>query len=316
MLLIQKIPPLKRGATARAALVSLAALLLLSTRPLPSWSAELPWSDARQLVLVTTPDRDSSQGTLRTFARTEAGWEEVDAAVPVVIGRAGAAWGVGVHPPQAGRQKREGDGRSPAGVFTIGAAFGYADSVSTSLPYEPMDANDWCIDVSASPLYNRIVDTRQVGADAIAGSTEPMRRDLHLGGDERYEIGFVIEHNPANEPDAGSCIFAHVWKAAGVPTAGCTAMAEPVIRRLLSWLRPNGDPVFVLLPMPEYERLRSDWHLPKVARRASSDRADPDPDDLRLAESDRAGDRGMDMASLSFMRLPDFSGDDKADLSR
>ncbi|HZD54505.1 MAG TPA: L,D-transpeptidase family protein [Woeseiaceae bacterium] len=249
---------------AGAAVVSFTALFLLSTRPLPSWSAELPWSDAQQLVLVTTPDWDSSQGSLRTFVRAETGWKEIDAAVPVVVGRAGAAWGVGLHAPQGGPQKHEGDGRSPAGVFAIGAAFGYADSASTALPYEPMDANDWCIDVSASPLYNRIVDAERVGAEAVAGSTEPMRRDLHRG-DQLYEIGLVIEHNPAGKPGAGSCIFAHVWKSADVPTAGCTAMAEPALRRLLSWLRPSADPVFVLLPMPEYERLRDDWTLPEIA---------------------------------------------------
>ena len=220
------------------------------------------WSVAGQLVLVTTADWDSSHGTLRTFARTGQSWEAVGADVPVVIGRAGAAWGIGLHAPQPGPRKREGDGRSPAGAFAVGAAFGYADSASTALPYEPMDANDWCIDVSASPLYNRIVDVGEVGVDAIAGSTEPMRRDLHANGDQRYKAGFVLQHNAGNEPDAGSCIFAHVWKSADSPTAGCTAMAEPALRRLLAWLRPDAHPVFVLLPLPEYERLRVAWDLP------------------------------------------------------
>ena len=265
ILLIQEIPPLKRDTTASAAaLAALGALLfLIACSPLAQ-SAEVPWSGARQLVLVTTPDWDSSQGRLRTFEGTDAGWEQNGAAVPIVIGRAGSAWGVGLHPAQPGPRKREGDGRSPAGVFAIGTAFGYADAASTTLPYEAMDANDWCIDVSASPLYNRIVDARQVGAEAVAGSTEPMRRDLHLGGDQRYAIGFVIEHNPANEPDAGSCIFAHVWKSADAPTAGCTAMTEPAMRELLSWLRAEADPVFVLLPAVEHARLRTDWGLPAL----------------------------------------------------
>lgn len=260
-LLVQKIPQRKRGRQ-RNVLASLAALLLLSAWLQPAWSAELPWSDAQQLVLVTTPDWDSNKGTLRTFARTEAGWEAAGAPVPVVIGRAGAAWGAGLHAPQAGPRKQEGDGRSPAGVFAIGTAFGYAESASTALPYEPMDASDWCIDVSGSPLYNRIVDTKEVGEDAIAGSTEPMRRDLHVNGDQRYKLGFVIEHNPSNEPEEGSCIFAHIWKSADAPTAGCTAMAEPALQRLLSWLRPDADPVFVLLPAAVYERLRNAWRLP------------------------------------------------------
>jgi L,D-peptidoglycan transpeptidase YkuD (ErfK/YbiS/YcfS/YnhG family) len=219
-------------------------------------------SDARQLVLVMTPGWDAGSGVLRSFARTERGWQPAGDPVPVVIGRAGAAWGIGLHPPQSGRQKREGDGRSPAGAFAIGIAFGYPETVDTALPYLPMDADDYCIDVSTSPLYNRIVDAAEVGADAIAGSTEPMRRDLHVDGDQRYRIGFVIEHNAAGKTDAGSCIFAHLWKSADTATAGCTAMAEPAMHRLLSWLRPGAHPLFVLLPEPEYDRLQVAWDLP------------------------------------------------------
>jgi L,D-peptidoglycan transpeptidase YkuD (ErfK/YbiS/YcfS/YnhG family) len=182
--------------------------------------------------------------------------------VPVVIGRSGAAWGVGLHPPQPGPRKQEGDGRSPAGVFALGVAFGYANSAKTGLPYEAMDANDYCIDVADSPLYNLVVDAGEVGADAVEGSTEPMRRDLHVGGDQRYKLGFVIQHNPGNEPGLGSCIFAHLWKSAEEATAGCTAMAEPDVERLLAWLTPDANPVFVLLPQEQYDRLRDSWNLP------------------------------------------------------
>ena len=34
----------------------------------------------------------------------------------------------------------------------------------------------------------------------------------------------------------GSCIFAHLWKSADSATAGCTAMAELAMRKLLAWL--------------------------------------------------------------------------------
>jgi L,D-peptidoglycan transpeptidase YkuD (ErfK/YbiS/YcfS/YnhG family) len=158
--------------------------------------------------------------------------------------------------------KREGDGRAPAGVFAVGPAFGYAGDAATALPYAPMDAGDWCIYVPASPLYNTIVDAADVGAAAVEGSTEPMRRDLHADGDQRYRLGFVIEHNTAAVPGAGSCIFAHLWKAPGAPTAGCTAMADPAMDALLGWLDPARAPVFVLLPRAELERLHADWHLP------------------------------------------------------
>lgn len=255
------------SARVRRALCTLVPALLLlaggcATRPARDAQA---WASARQLVLVTTPGWDASEGRLRTFERTRSGWRATAPATPVTIGRAGAAWGRGLHPPQPGPGKREGDGRAPAGVFRIGMAFGYAASAATALPYAAMDASDYCIDVDGAPLYNRIVDARDVGAAAVAGSTEPMRRDLHLDGDQRYKLGFVIEHNADGQAGAGSCIFAHLWKAPGAPTAGCTAMDEATMRRLLHWLHPARAPVFVLLPEAEYAKLQAAWGLPATA---------------------------------------------------
>jgi L,D-peptidoglycan transpeptidase YkuD (ErfK/YbiS/YcfS/YnhG family) len=245
--------------------VLLAIFLAALSACAPSSMVRTPasvWSNARQLVLVITPDWNDTHGTLRSFTRTDQGWQPAAAAFPVVIGRAGAAWGLGLHPAQPGPAKQEGDGRSPAGVFAIGTAFGYAQSASTGLPYTALNAGEYCIDVSGSPSYNRIVDAGKVGAAAVAGSTEPMRRDLHADGDQAYKIGFVIEHNPNGVTGAGSCIFAHLWKSADSSTAGCTAMAEPALRELLGWLRADARPVFVLLPQAEYQRLRTPWQLP------------------------------------------------------
>lgn len=240
------------------ALVLLAACTGVTTR-----GDRNAWDDAQQLVLVATADWDATTGTLRRYEHAGDAWREVGDATPIAVGRSGSAWGVGLHAAQSdGPQKREGDGRAPAGVFRIGTAFGYADSAVTGWPYQGMTASDWCIDVPASPLYNRIVDAKQVGEAAVAGSTEPMRRDLHASGDPRYKLGFVIEHNPGNRSGAGSCIFAHLWKAPGEPTAGCTAMAEPAMQALLAWLDPRRKPVFVLLPNNELERLHNGWRLP------------------------------------------------------
>jgi len=230
-----------------------------------SGATDTAWSDARQLVLVVTPGWDANQGRLAAFELRDGAWQTVRGPVPVAIGRSGSAWGIGLHPAQSGVQKREGDGRSPAGVFRIGQAFGYAPSLATALHYSGMGESDYCIDVSGSPHYNRIVDAAIVGAHAVAGSTEPMRRDLHANGDVRYKLGFVIEHNAEGAAQGGSCIFAHLWRTPGEATAGCTAMTEPVMRELLGWLRDDRRPVFVLLPQSEYARLKTRWHLPDLA---------------------------------------------------
>ena len=133
-------------------------------------------------------------------ARTATGWRRRQP-VPVVIGKNGAAWGLGLQAPrQDGPVKREGDNRSPAGVFRIGTAFGYAPqhrhaACRTARSAPPTGA--WMS--VGSPHYNRIVDAKVVGADAVKGSSEPMRRDIHVHGDQRYRMGFVIDSNPAGE---------------------------------------------------------------------------------------------------------------------
>lgn len=228
-----------------------------------------PLRGAQQLVLVTTDGWDDAQGMARRFERPDdaAPWTEV-ASFPVSIGRHGSAWGTGLHAAadvDDDPRKREGDGRSPAGVFALGTAFGYAGTAATGLPYQAMSRDDWCMDVPASPYYNRIVDARQVGADAVAGSSEPMRLDLHRDGNPSYRLGFVIEHNPGNVPQGGSCIFAHLWRAPGEPTAGCTAMADADMEAMLEWLDADKNPRFVLLPRAPYARLAARWHLPALA---------------------------------------------------
>lgn len=221
-----------------------------------------------QLLLVLSPGWDQAQGRLYRFQRDAQGqWQQQGEGLAVSLGRNGSAWGSGLHPEQGlpeGPRKREGDGRSPAGVFAIGPAFGYARNHGFRMPYLPMDAQHWCVDVPESPLYNTIVDTREVGAAAVAGSSEPMRRDLHLGGDMVYRLGFVIAHNPDNVPGAGSCIFAHLRRAPGDTTAGCTALDAPDMDALMQWIDPAQAPRLVLLPQAAYAGLRQAWQLPAV----------------------------------------------------
>src|SRR5690606_13859529 len=130
-----------------AYVVAMVAAMLSGCSAAPIGSHEpqvdVAWRDARQMVLVVTDDWDATTGTLRTFARDDAGaWHAQDEAAPVSIGRGGSGWGIGLHPAQAdGPAKREGDGRSPAGVFAIGDAFGYAAHADTALPYAQMQAS-------------------------------------------------------------------------------------------------------------------------------------------------------------------------------
>lgn len=244
---------------------ALALAVAVVTTPCAVGAADGPvaWAASQQMIVVTTRDWNTDHGRLRAYERHGSQWKAVGDAVDVTLGKSGSAWGVGLNRPQAGGPvKVEGDARSPAGVFRIGEAFGYAETNGTALPYRGLSASDYCVDVDGSPYYNQLVDEKKVGKDAVAGATEAMRRDLHFHGDHAYRIGFVIEHNPEGRKGAGSCIFAHLWKSPTSPTAGCTAMTDEAMERLLAWLDPKKKPVFLLLPQTEYNRLRNTWSLP------------------------------------------------------
>ena len=241
-------------------LVVAVVAVLVVTREASVSAAE---DECHQMLLVVVPDWTSTRGMLDRYEREGGDWIRVGTRVPVTIGRSGCGWGAGLHPAQQdGPRKREGDGRSPAGVFGIGIAFGAEEMLETGLRYRQMTSHDWCIDVSGSPLYNRIVDDREVGAAGVRGSTEPMRRDLHLDGDRLYSVGFVIGHNTGCRAGAGSCIFAHPWKKPGATTAGCTAMDEQHLRDVLAWLVDDACPRLALLPAAEHRRVWQRWKLP------------------------------------------------------
>lgn len=220
--------------------------------------------DSQQLVLVISDNWDATTGKLRSFEQQQGHWQATGLTTAVTLGRTGTAWGLGLHPKQAGPQKVEGDGKAPAGIFDLTSAFGY-EARDYAFPYQTMQTSHYCVDVADSPWYNQIIDTEQTGAAAALGSTEPMRRDLHHNNDFLYKLGVVVAHNPDNIAGKGSCIFLHLWRSASSVTAGCTAMPEPQLDALVRWLDPSKKPIFVLLPVAEYQRLQNEWQLPLIA---------------------------------------------------
>lgn len=217
---------------------------------------------ARQLLVVTGEGWDAPGGVLRLFERDEAGgaWRPAGEPVLVVLGKKGLAWGRGLHSVPAGAvQKREGDGRAPAGVFELGEAFGYApkdELPPIRLDYRQAVDSLKCVDDSASSHYNAILDQATVTPDWQ--SVEDMRRQ-----DDLYRYGLFVRHNsPDPLPGGGSCIFIHVWRGEGQGTAGCTAMAEARVASLLTWLDPAKRPLLVQFPVQMLDEARARWNLP------------------------------------------------------
>jgi D-alanyl-D-alanine dipeptidase len=228
-------------------------------------AARTPLDDARQLVVVTTPDWNATNGTMRRYTRVTAGdaWRAVDdAATPVVVGRTGLAWGTGfdADASDSAPHKHEGDGRSPAGAFPLDTVFGFAPTSDASwvhLPYVQLSPTSDCVDDTASVHYNTVVD-RAMTSVVDWNSAE------HMRSIRQYEMGVIVGYN-ATPPrrGRGSCIFLHIWNGPASTTAGCTAFDAGVLRRVIAWLDPRQRPMLVQLPAAAYARLRETWSLPE-----------------------------------------------------
>ena len=218
--------------------------------------------DVRQLVVVTTSDWNAISGIMRRYTRESAtsAWRSDGAAVPVVVGRTGLAWGDDALGASDGNpRKHEGDGRAPAGMFPLDTAFGFlghADASWVRLPYVTLRDDSECVDDSASAYYNTVVN-RSAVPRVDWTSAERMR---HI---DQYRLGVIVGYN-ARPPrhGLGSCIFLHIWADATTPTSGCTAFPAADVESLVRWLDPRRRPMLVQLPQPEYARLRERWELP------------------------------------------------------
>jgi zinc D-Ala-D-Ala dipeptidase len=251
----------------RTAAILVVSLLLLvackvSTSPAPIGVPPL-LDRAEQLVVVTTPDWDSTSGMLRRFVRDKAGdaWRTDGAPTPIVVGRAGLAWGRGFDAQTfdaTSPHKREGDGRSPAGVFALDTAFGFAPADSARwirLPYVQLTPGSDCVDDTLSAHYNTVVDRSAVPLDW--SSAEHMRQIW------QYRMGIIVGYNAAPPTRGrGSCIFLHIWSGPQSTTAGCTALDAGELSRVIAWLDRSRRPVIVQLPVEAYTRLQRPWKLP------------------------------------------------------
>jgi D-alanyl-D-alanine dipeptidase len=226
---------------------------------------QLPFQP-RQMIVVTTKNWDAVDGQLQRYAKDRNGWKAVGEAIRIVVGRHGLGWGDGLHPmPQPGPRKHEGDGKSPAGIFILDSAFGYAPPekmTDLKMPYVQCTSTLECVDDTNSTHYNHILERPSV-PEPDWHSSEHM-----LMANGQYRLGIVIDHDTSPAvPGHGSCVFMHIWLGPGIGTSGCTAMTPGNIETVVKWLDISAHPVLVQLPEAEYGRLQNAWNLPALPGR-------------------------------------------------
>ena len=217
---------------------------------------------AKQLLVVVTDGWDRLKGRLYGFEQEHNKWV-LQFSNAVVIGSKGMGLGDGMVQLSINGApvKKEGDLKSPAGIFSIGTAFGYADYIDAKWinnPYVKASDTLICVDDMHSVHYNTLINKDTLKSDWK--SHEEMRRK-----DDYYKWGLFINHN-ADKPVAGngSCIFMHIWNNDHQGTEGCTAMKEADLLTVLHWIKADDKPLLVQLPKDEYKKLKGKYGLPEI----------------------------------------------------
>lgn len=156
-------------------------------------------------LVVRTISKRTSHGTLQ--------WGNTS--IPCAIGRSGRRV-----------RKREGDGKTPSGIWPILSAFYRPDRLihsQTSLSLRPLRPSDgWC-DAPADRNYNRHV------SHPYPASAERLWRS-----DGLYDIVVVLGHNLRPRiRGGGSAIFLHCARPDFGSTEGCIAVRRADLIRLL-----------------------------------------------------------------------------------
>ena len=128
---------------------------------------------------------------------------------------------------------KEGDTKTPLGVFGVRGAFGIKSNPGTKLVYTKITPDTYAC--GCEKYYNRIIDAKVTGHKCTEGE------QMYYYSPE-YNYGLQTDYNPNNEPGKGSAIFIHCIGTKPY-TGGCVAIPEDDMRYILQ----DADPTIRII---------------------------------------------------------------------
>lgn len=169
-------------------------------------------TDSLLLVLA-----EKSTATVTLYQKEQGMWETVFS-VDGYVGKNGIG------------KTREGDQKTPEGVYGLTQAFGVCANPGTALGYTQVDESHYWVDDAKSGFYNQMVSIQEVDKDWDSAE--------HLIDYPRaYAYAVALDYNAAATPNKGSAIFIHC--TTGRATAGCIAIPQKQMLTLLHACSPQ-----------------------------------------------------------------------------
>lgn len=181
--------------------------------------AEEAAKECDQLIAVRY--LDGSKALFTYFKKENEAWRRVFSCT-ANIGKSGVG------------KEKEGDMKTPLGVFSLSTPFGILPDPSLNDPcgrkvknyLQLTEDHYWC--GQSGPYYNQLIDNR----NPPEGYT-PNGEDEHLiRYSPSYNYSMFIDYNREGRAHLGSCIFLHCTSKSP-HTAGCVAIEERLMRELI-----------------------------------------------------------------------------------
>ena len=212
---------MRRFLVAAAAALSAVALAVTSA---PLAQSETPWfgpqvGNATQVLSVV--GTGGSIGKMDVWQRGAAGWQPVGTGIPVHLGSAGLA-------PEA----RDNVPATPMGVYSLDFAFGTQPNPGGGLTYHQTTPDYWWS--ADGPTYNTMQVCKQADCPfdtSPASGTE----NLYIPA---YAHAIVMGVNKERIPGDGGAFFVHTTN--GGATAGCVALDDATLVKIIRWLQPGA----------------------------------------------------------------------------
>jgi L,D-peptidoglycan transpeptidase YkuD (ErfK/YbiS/YcfS/YnhG family) len=184
------------------------------------WFAQSVGTAAQVISVVAVGPTDAK---VDVYERTAAGWQPVAAGINAKIGEKGMS-----------ADHYDGSMMTPMGVYSLDFAFGTQPNPGGGLQYVQVDDNHWWDGDMKSPTYNtmQVCEKSQCPFD-----TDPASGTENLDIPQ-YAHAVVMGVNKERRPGKGGAFFLHTTD--GGPTAGCVAVDDATMVKLIRWLRPGA----------------------------------------------------------------------------
>jgi L,D-peptidoglycan transpeptidase YkuD (ErfK/YbiS/YcfS/YnhG family) len=153
---------------------------------------------------------------------------------------------VGAKGVVVGRNRKQGDDKTPTGAYTLTQAFGIAGNPGTKLSYFRVHSNDWWVEDNNSKYYNQHRTSQQGGFNMKLSENSVNGSERLITHTTAYQQAIVINYNmpPSAARYLGAGIFLHVDTGHG--TAGCVSIPKADLLKLMRWLSPTAHPVIAI----------------------------------------------------------------------